>query len=164
MEFLYGKFAPLQSCCNKVGLIHSWDHEWSRSEWVMPALGEVEVIGDVLVVSWRGKILFGDEPSLFCREVRDRYPDFRCVVVNLAHAELLPGDVPALLVHYLTAYADGYRIRFCAASTNVSEVLDTMRVAEVFHVPIDKTEDESLAAFNGVFTPANHRARAETVA
>lgn len=130
----------------------------------MRAAGEVEVIGDVLLVSWQGKIICGDESALFGNEIRERYPEFKHIIVNLQRAELAPTDLPSLLVQYLEAYAEGYRMRFCSASESVAEVLASTHVAEVFDMPVDETEEQSVAAFSDACTTSrNQRALAMTV-
>jgi hypothetical protein len=113
----------------------------------MQPLGEVEVLGNIIFVSYRGKIVFGDEPCILSKSIREHYPEFRDVIVNLQQVELRPGDIPGLLVQYLTAYAAGYRIRLCSASKAVRDVLESTRVVEVFQLPLDESREESVAAF-----------------
>jgi hypothetical protein len=127
----------------------------------MQPLGEVEALGNILFVSYRGKIVFGDELNILSRSVREHYPDFRDIIVNLQQVELRPGDIPGLLVQYLTAYAAGYRIRLCSASQAVREVLESTRVVEVFQLPLDESREQSVAAFQCSYSAPRHsRARA----
>lgn len=122
--------------------------------------GEVQVVGNILFISYRGKIAFGSEPGVLSRAVREHYPEFRNVILNLQHVELRPRDVPELLVQYLTAYADGYRIRLCSASKPVRDVLESTRVIEVFQLPLDETKEQSIAALQCSYAiPRNSRAQ-----
>ncbi len=124
----------------------------------MQPLGEVEILGNIIFVSYRGKIVFGDEPCILSRSIRERYPELRDVIVNLQKVELRPGDIPGLLVQYLTAYAAGYRIRLCSAPKAVRDVLESTRVIEVFQLPLDETREASVAAFQCSYvTPRNSR-------
>jgi hypothetical protein len=127
----------------------------------MHPLGEVEVLGNIIFVSCKGKIVFGDEPCILSKDIRERYPDLRNVIVNLQKVELRPGDIPGLLVQYLTAYAAGYRIRLCSASKAVRDVLESTRVMEVFQLPLDESREASIAAFQCSYaTSRNSRAQA----
>lgn len=126
---------------------------------MQPAV-QVEPLGDVLFVSWRGKIIFGDEPESISKSIRRQYPRYYNIIVNLQDIELSAGDVPVLLVHYLSAYAAGYRLRFCSASENVQRVLESTRVVEVFDLPIDDTMEESLTAFRYRYGTPIRRAHA----
>ena len=127
----------------------------------MQPLGEVEILGNIVFVSYRGKIVFGDEPCILSKNIRERYPELRDVIVNLQQVELRPGDIPGLLVQYLTAYAAGYRIRLCSASKAVHDVLESTRVMEVFQLPLDESREASVAAFQCSYaTPRNSRAQA----
>lgn len=126
----------------------------------MQRLGEVEVLGNILFISYQGKIVFGNEPAILSKSIRERYPESRNVIVNLQNVELRPGDIPGLLVQYLSAYAAGYRIRLCSASKAVRDVLESTRVIEVFQLPLDESREESLAALQCSYAaPRNSRAQ-----
>lgn len=124
--------------------------------------GEVEVVGNILFISYQGKIAFDNEPDSLRKAVREDYPEFKNVILSLEHVELRPRDVPELLVQYLTAYADGYRIRLCSASKAVRDVLDSTRVVEVFQLPLDETKEQSIVALQCSY--AAHNARAQVAA
>jgi len=114
----------------------------------MKAEVEVEVLDDVLVISYRGKIEFGDPLYILSKTIRDNYPAFKNLVFNLHAVELHPADIPILLVHYLSSYASGYRIRLCSASEAVHNVLESTRVVEVFQLPLDENRQESIDALH----------------
>jgi hypothetical protein len=129
----------------------------------MQPLGEVEILGNIVFVSYRGKIVFGDEPCILSKNIRERYPELKDVIVNLQQVELRPGDIPGLLVQYLTAYAAGYRIRLCSASKAVRDVLESTRVMEVFQLPLDENREASIAAFQCSYD-TRHNSRAQVAA
>jgi hypothetical protein len=114
----------------------------------MQPASEVQILGNILFISYQGKIVFGNEPGILSKSVREHYPEFKNVIISLEHAELRPRDVPELLVQYLTAYADGYRIRLCSASKSVRDVLESTRVIEVFQLPLDESKEQSIAALH----------------
>jgi STAS domain len=124
---------------------------------------EIEVIGNILFVSYRGKIVFGNEHYALSKCVRENYPDFKNVIISLEYVELRASAVPELLVDYLTAYAEGYRIRLCSASRVVRKVLESTRVIEVFQLPLDESKEESIAAFEYSYA-APHNWRAQVAA
>jgi len=113
---------------------------------------EVTLLGDSLLISWHGHIAFGNEPYALGARICKEYPGFTQVIVNLADVELRPVDIPELLVQYLSAYAAGYHIRLCSPSPRVREVLESTRVIEVFQLALDRSKEESLAAFHCAYT------------
>ena len=101
----------------------------------MELSADVELRGDTIVVSCRGRIIYGDEPLRIARRVTRLNAPTRHVVVDLSGVELRPGDLPPLIAHHFSALAEGYRISFTCVPPQITALLETTGTTALFEIP-----------------------------
>ena len=101
---------------------------------------------DVVVVSCRGRIVFGDETTQLSKKVRALLPESTQIVLNLgAVKDMDSGGLGTLIGLVISARRAGGDLKLCNLSRKVHEVLNVTKFITVVEVYLG--ESEAVSAF-----------------
>ena len=111
---------------------------------------EVAVIGDVVVVRCRGRIIFGDEVSEIAKKVVATNPSTRFVIIDLSNVnELRKGDLGELWLGYMRARALGWRVVLADLSKELRDLMVTHAIESAFEVYTDEVSAMQVVVARG---------------
>ena len=112
----------------------------------MPLSFESRRVGDIAVVTCRGRIVEGEESQALQRHVNELLPFGSDILMNLGGVEFIDSSGLGLLVRLLTRIrAAAGNLQLCALTPRTREVLRVTRLSGVFES--HETEAEAIAAF-----------------
>ena len=98
-------------------------------------------VGDVTVITCRGRIVLGDEADALLKQIDDLLPMNSRILLHLGEVEFIDSGGLGLLVRYLTRVQNAAgQLSICAMSLKVREVLRVTRldgVLEPYYVEAD---------------------------
>jgi len=107
---------------------------------------EIHRIDNVAVVICRGRIVFGEETTEFCRHVRNLLPQRAYVILNLHAVEYVDsgglGSIVGLLLAARRANGD---LGICEPSHRVCDLLRITKLDSV--IPIFPSQEDGVAEF-----------------
>lgn len=118
----------------------------------MPLKTELQVSGDVLVISCQGRITFGNETELLGQKISALLHEHRRIVVELDGVENMDSsDIRPLALTALLAQSTGCEVKFAKLPERVALMLRMARVLDVFGVY--ETVECAVAAFGEKLAP-----------
>ncbi len=109
---------------------------------------EINRLEDVTVVACRGRIVFGEETTDFCKTVRELLPQAPRVILNLQAVEYIDsGGLGSIIGLLLAARRVNGDIGICEPSTRVENLLHLTKLSSV--IPTFSTQEQALTAFRG---------------
>ena len=100
-------------------------------------------VGDVAVITCRGRIVLGDEADALLKQIDDLLPVNSRILLHLGDVEFIDSGGLGKLVRYLTRVQNAAgQLSICALSPKVSEVLRVTRldsVLEPYYAEFDTT-------------------------
>jgi anti-sigma B factor antagonist len=103
-------------------------------------------IGNVLVVSCSGRIVFGEEATELCKSVRSLLPCNPQIILNLCAVEHVDSwGLGAVVDLVRSARTLGGDLKICNPSRRVHDLLQLTRLISV--IDVLATEEEAAAAF-----------------
>ena len=113
--------------------------------------GEVSVLGERVVVSCRGQIIFGDEIDDLVRRVHEAGPTGRLIIVDLSSiTELRSSDLGQLWLRYMKARALGWRLMFVNLTPQLMGLLESHSIENAFEIFPDEATALKAAAHGGM--------------
>jgi anti-sigma B factor antagonist len=107
-----------------------------------------QVLGNVVVLRCRGRIVFGDEGAIFRERVRSELTGTCKIVIDLSSLDYVDsGGLGILVALHIAARNRGGDIKLVSPSERVDRVLGETKLNTVFSVY--PTLDGALAAFSG---------------
>jgi anti-sigma B factor antagonist len=108
---------------------------------------EVRRVGDASVIRCSGRMAEGSESAALLRMVGDILPHTRLIVLNLEGIQSIDSGGLGLLVRVATRIqSGGGRVKTCALSPKVADVLHITHLEQVFD--IYTLEEDAIAAFH----------------
>ncbi len=109
---------------------------------------EISRFDQVIVVACRGRIVFGDETTEFCKTVRNLLPTDPRVILNLRSVEYIDsGGLGSIVGLALAARRVNGDLGICEPSSRVHNLLKLTKLVSV--IPTFRTQQEALAGFRG---------------
>ena len=109
---------------------------------------EISRFDNVTIVACRGRIVFGEETTEFCKTVRDLLPRDRRVLLNLQAVEYIDsGGLGSIVGLLLAARRINGDLGICEPSTRVENLLHLTKLSSV--IPTFSTQEQALTAFRG---------------
>ncbi len=109
---------------------------------------EISRFDQVTIVACRGRIVFGEETTKFCRTVRDLLPRDPRIILNLQGVEYIDsgglGSIVGLLLAARRVHGD---LAICEPSARVDNLLKLTKLVSV--IPTFPTQEQALAEFRG---------------
>jgi anti-anti-sigma factor len=103
-------------------------------------------LGDVVIVSCDGRIVFGEESAALREKVRDLIPQNRNIIINLKGVDYIDsGGLGTLVGLYSTAQKAGGEVKLCHLTHRVRDQLQITKLITVFDC--HETEDSAAKAF-----------------
>jgi anti-sigma B factor antagonist len=103
---------------------------------------------NVTIVACRGRIVFGEETTDFCKTVRDLLPRDRRVLLNLQGVEYIDsGGLGSIVGLVLAARRMNVELGICEPSSRVENLLHLTKLSSV--IPTFSTQEQALAVFRG---------------
>jgi anti-sigma B factor antagonist len=113
----------------------------------MPLSLESRRVGDMTVVTCRGRIVEGQESAVLQQQLDSLIPMHRHVILHLGEVPFIDSAGLGLLVRFLTrARHAGGSLAVCALSPKIGEVLKATRLQTIFH-PYESEGDAISAAY-----------------
>ena len=110
---------------------------------------ELRVVGETVVVSCRGRVVYREEAAGLTGQVSDLLSDYRHVILNFAGVESVDsGGLGSLAMLCLFAKATGSRVSLCSVPPQVEKLLRLTNLSTVLE--IHPTESAALAACESV--------------
>jgi anti-sigma B factor antagonist len=107
---------------------------------------EISRFDNVTVIACRGRIVFGEETTTFCRTVRDLLPQSPRVVLNLQAVDYMDsaglGSIVGLLLAARRINGD---LGVCEPSSRVENLLRITKLESV--IPVFPTQEDGVAEF-----------------
>lgn len=109
---------------------------------------EISRFDQVTVVACRGRIVFGEETTEFCKTVRDLLPLAPRVILNLQGVEYIDsGGLGSIVGLLMAARRINGDLGICQPSSRVDNLLKLTKLASV--IPTFSTQEQALAQFRG---------------
>lgn len=116
------------------------------------------IIGDVLVVNCKGRIVMGDETAFLRHQVRDLMNDHSRIILNLAEVDYVDSTgIGTLVGLYSAAESLGANIVLAALTKRIQDLLQITKLVSVFET--FSTVEEAVAK---ITKPENSRSMAKS--
>ena len=107
---------------------------------------EISRVENVAVVACRGRIVFGDESTEFCRNIRSLLPEGPHVILNLQDIEYIDsGGLGSMVGLLLAARRLNGDLGICQPSSRVENLLRITKLWSV--IPVFPTVEDGIAEF-----------------
>ena len=112
----------------------------------MPLSLQSRQIGNITVVTCRGRIVDGPEAAVLQQQLKDLLPERRYIVLDLAEVNSIDSSGLGLLVRLLMRIQSVHgHLKLCGVQANIGELLRVTRLGTIFES--HDTNAEAVAAF-----------------